>query len=71
LSNVGFFTTWKRTEKGRLNVHCRCATRGSSDSRRTPVSSARRVVHDGHHPRPLQLKALGALEKWTGSAVQK
>lgn len=33
---------------GRLSVHCRCATRGSTDSRWTPVSSARRVVQDGH-----------------------
>ncbi len=42
---------------GRLSVHCRCATRGSSDSRCAPVSSARRVVHDGHQPRPLQQNA--------------
>ncbi len=44
----------KRTLKGTLNVHCRWATRIDS---RAPVSSARRVVQDGHQPRPLQLNA--------------
>lgn len=42
---------------GRLSVHCRCATLGSTASRCAPVSSARRVVHDGHQPRPLHEKA--------------
>jgi hypothetical protein len=42
--------------EARLGVHFRWPTCGRSASR-TPVSTARRLVHDGHHPRPLQLNA--------------
>jgi hypothetical protein len=39
------------------NVHCRCRTQGNRAASRTPVSTARRLVHDGHHPLPLQQNA--------------
>ena len=39
------------------HVHWRCDTRGSTDSRWTPVSSARRVVQEGHQPLLLQQNA--------------
>ena len=57
LSSSGRFTTRKRSLKGRLKVHCRCRTQGNRAASRTPVSTARRLVHDGHHPLPLQQNA--------------
>ena len=58
LSSRGCFTTASRTLKGKLNVHCRWETRGKTLAKCSPVSAARRAVHDGHHPRPLHEKAM-------------
>lgn len=63
---AGCFTTVKRSVKGMLRVHCRWRTKGSIASRVAPVSTARRLVHDGHHPRPLHENAT-SLESWHAS----
>ena len=56
-SNFGCFTTASRTGNGKLSVHCRWLTLGKVFTKCTPVSVARRAVHDGHHPRPLHENA--------------
>jgi hypothetical protein len=50
-SNADRFTTRKRSVKGSDNVHWRWATGGNSAATRTPVSTARRLVDDGHQRR--------------------
>jgi len=47
---LGCFTTASRSPRGNDNVHCRCPTKGSWELSRSATSTARLVVHEGHHP---------------------